>query len=147
MRPIGVIGPIVAACLLAGCSAVGPNFESPKSNAPSSWWSRLAGPGKQTKSALAVEPVDPNWWNLFNDPVLTGLEKRVADSNLDLRAAEFRMGESRAQLGIANAAQLPGLNANSSYTRQKASNTGQFGLNANALGANGASGSSHSVSI
>ena len=81
-----------------------------------------------------AEPIDPNWWNLFKDPMLTALERRVAGENLDVQVATVRIAESRAQLGVAGAAQFPTLNANGSYTRQKASDVGVFSNSPNALG-------------
>ena len=132
---------ILAALLLAGCNAVGPDFVRPKAPSALSWLTGKGRPDAPAKSAPVEQPVDPNWWTLFNDPVLTSLEQRVAAGNLDLRAAEFRLSESRAQLGVAEAAQFPLSHANSSYTRTKASNNGQFAVASDALGANGASGS------
>jgi NodT family efflux transporter outer membrane factor (OMF) lipoprotein len=96
----------------------------------------------QPPSIPVAEPVDPNWWALFQDPKLTALEKRVASENLDVQAAGLRVAESRAQLGIARAAEFPTLNGNASFTRQKSSNVGVFASAPTALGANGASGKS-----
>ena len=86
------------------------------------------------------------WWNLFNDPHLTALERRVAGENLDVQAASVRLAESRARLGMVGAAQFPDLNANTSYTHQKASDVGVFANAPNALGANGASGNTPAAS-
>jgi NodT family efflux transporter outer membrane factor (OMF) lipoprotein len=129
-----------ALLLLAGCT-VGPNFESPEWLSPASWFARKAEPIERPPSLPVAEPIDPTWWNLFKDPKLTALEQRVAGENLDVQVATARLTESRAQLGIAGAAQFPSLNANGSYTRQKASDVGVFANAPNALGANGASGS------
>ena len=142
MRWIGRPGTtIVAALLLAGCTVVGPDFTAPTAESGKSWFDSLHKKPRPPISVPVAEPVDPNWWTLFNDPVLTALEKRVAAGNLDIQAAAFRLAESRAQLGLAEAAQLPTSHVNGAYTRQKASNNGQFVLAPNALGANGASGS------
>ncbi len=142
MRRTGRLGTtMVTALLLGGCTAVGPDFTPPSAASATSWLDKLVKKSPPPKSVPVAEPVDPNWWTLFNDPVLTALEKRVASGNLDIQAAAFRLAESRAQLGVAQAAQLPTSHVNSSYTRQKASNTGQFVLAPDALGANGASGS------
>ena len=84
--------------------------------------------------------IDPNWWKLFKDPVLTKLERRVAGENLDVQVATVRIAESRAQLAVAGAAQYPTLNANGSYARQKTSDVGVFSGAPNAIGANGAFG-------
>ncbi len=130
-----------AALLLAlGACTVGPNFDPPEWMSPSSWFAKKAEPIAPPPSRPVAEPVDPNWWNLFNDPVLTELEHRVAAENLDVQVATVRIAESRAQLGIAGAAQFPSFNANGSYTREKASDVGVFANSPNALGANGASG-------
>lgn len=125
--------------LLGGCAAVGPNFSSPNWSGPGSWFG--GGKPRATISQTVEAPIDPNWWTLFNDPTLTALEQRVAKENLDVRVAAVRIEESRAQYDIAAAAGLPSINANASYTRQKASNVGVFANAPNALGASGISGS------
>ena len=43
------------------------------------------------------------------NPILTALERRVADENLDVQIATTRIAESRAQLGVVGAAQFPAL--------------------------------------
>ena len=124
---------------LAACT-VGPNFEPPEWLSPTSWFAKKAEPITPAPSMTVAEPIDPNWWNLFHDPMLTDLERRVAGENLDVQVATVRIAESRAQLGVAGAAQFPTLNANGSYTHQKASDVGVFSNSPNALGASGASG-------
>jgi NodT family efflux transporter outer membrane factor (OMF) lipoprotein len=130
-----------AGLLLAlGACTVGPNFDPPEWMSPASWFTKKAEPIVREPSMPVAEPIDPNWWNLFNDPQLTALERRVAGENLDVQAATVRLAESRAQLGVVGAAQFPTFNANGSYTRQKASDVGVFANAPNPLGANGASG-------
>ena len=41
------------------------------------------------------------WWAAFNDPVLDGLVNKAYAENLSLRAAETRVLQARAQLGVA----------------------------------------------
>jgi NodT family efflux transporter outer membrane factor (OMF) lipoprotein len=125
--------------LLGGCTTVGPNFNSPNWGGPGSWFG--SGKPRAPVSQTVEAPIDPNWWTLFKDPKLTGLEQRVANENLDVRVAALRIDESRAQYDVAAAAGLPSINANASYTRQKASNVGVFANAPNALGASGISGS------
>jgi NodT family efflux transporter outer membrane factor (OMF) lipoprotein len=132
--------PTAAALLLLTACTVGPNFEAPGWLSPASWFAKKAEPIPPAPSLPVAEAIDPNWWNLFNDPELTALEHRVAGENLDVQVATARLEESRAQLGITGAAQFPTLNANGSYTRQKSSNVGEFANAPTALGANGASG-------
>lgn len=138
LRVVLAAGAIV---VLGGCT-VGPNFQAPSWASPASWFTGPRERVAQEPSRPVAAPVDPNWWNLFHDPELTALERRVAAENLDVRAATTRLAESRAELGVARAAQFPTLNANGSYTRQKASDVGAFATIPDALGANGASGNS-----
>lgn len=133
---------IAPALLLAlGACTVGPNFDPPEWLSPASWFAKKAEAIPTAPSMPVAEPIDPNWWNLFNDPMLTSLERRVADENLDVQIAAVRIVESRAQLGVVGSAQFPDLNASGSYTRQKASDVGVFANAPNPLGANGAQGS------
>ncbi len=132
---------LAGATALTGCT-VGPDFKRPDWASPSSWFAGPKEAVKKPPSIPVAEPIDVNWWTLFGDPVLTGLEKRVAAENLDVKIAGIRLTESRAQLGVAQASQLPTLNANTSYTRQQASNNGLFAVVPSAAGATGASGAS-----
>jgi NodT family efflux transporter outer membrane factor (OMF) lipoprotein len=115
----------LAVLFLAGCSPVGPDFKRPEWMSPTTWFSPSRPQLKAAPSMPAAEPVDPNWWTIFNDPQLTALVQRVAAENLDVKAASFRLDQSRAQLGIAEAAELPRLDARASYARQKSS---QYGI-------------------
>lgn len=86
---------VVGATALTGCT-VGPDFKRPDWTSPASWF---AGPKEAVPpppSIPVAEPVDVNWWTLFGDPVLTGLEKRVAAENLDVKVAGIRFSESHA---------------------------------------------------
>ena len=125
--------------MLDACT-VGPNFSPPEWMSPNSWFAKKAEPIPKEPSIAVAEPIDPNWWDVFDDPELTKLEHRVAGENLDVQIATARLAESRAQLGIAGSAQFPTLNANGSYTRSKSSNVGEFANAPNALGASGARG-------
>ena len=121
------------ALTLAGCT-LGPEFKEPSLFSPASWFASRPPP-PPVASQTAPLPLDPDWWKLFNDPVLTHLEEQVAASNLDVRLATIRLAESRQQRGIAAADQFPQFNGNASYTREKISNQGVASL----LGGSGAS--------
>jgi NodT family efflux transporter outer membrane factor (OMF) lipoprotein len=138
LRVVYAAGAVLA---LGGCT-VGPNFQVPSWASPASWF---AGPKEAVPpepSVPVAAPIDPNWWTLFNDGELTALERRVAAENLDVRVATTRLAESRAQLGQARASEFPTFDANGSFTREKASNLGQFAAAPNPLGADGRSGNS-----
>jgi NodT family efflux transporter outer membrane factor (OMF) lipoprotein len=52
-----------------------------------------------------------NWWAVFNDPILDGLEKQVDVSNQNLIAAEAAYRAARAAVGIQRAQLLPTVDA------------------------------------
>ena len=100
---------------------------APSPWSPASWFGRRPEPPKLASLPVA-EPVDPNWWTVFNDPILTGLMQRVAASNLDVLTSDIRLAESRAQRGVTAADQFATLNGNASYTREFISPRGVIGL-------------------
>ena len=131
----------LTATALSGCT-VGPDFKPPGWASPASWF---AGPKEAVQRPVSIpvaQPINPDWWTLFRDPVLTGLERRVAAENLDVKVAGIRLTESRAQLGVARASLFPTLNGNASYVRQQASNNGIFAVIPSAVGATAANGTS-----
>lgn len=138
-RILTLAAALAGATALSGCT-MGPDFKRPDWASPSSWLSGPKEPVKPAPSIPVAEPVDADWWKLFKDPILTGLAQRVASENLDVQVAAIRLTESRAQLGIARASELPVFHGNASYTRQQASNHGVFVVIPSAAGANGASG-------
>ena len=138
-RRSALLTALASATMLSGCT-LGPDFKRPDWASPASWFAGPKEAVKPARSTPVAEPIDAAWWSLFKDPILTGLEKRVAAENLDVKTAAIRMTESRAQLGVARAALFPTLNGNASYTRELASENGVFGLIPSAAGANGANG-------
>lgn len=126
----------VAALLLGGCT-VGPDFERPQLWSPASWFGARPRPARLEAIMPVAEPVDAEWWTRFNDPVLTGLVRRVAAGNLEVRTAAIRLAQSRAQRGIAGADQFAQLNGNASYTRQRQSRQGVISLLGGGAGGSG----------
>ncbi len=121
-RLLGVIGSLA---LLAGCT-LGPNFVQPDSHLPEK--SFFGDNGQPAAAARVPAPTAPLWWKVFRDPVLTNLEQRVADANLDVRTATLRLAESRFQRGAAAAAEFPSINGDSKYTREQYSKNGILSL-------------------
>ncbi len=118
---------VAALSLMLGGCTVGPNFQPPNWANPVSWFSgRPEAP--ELPSQPVAAPLDVDWWSIFKDPKLTGLERQVAADNLDVQTAGVRIAELRAQLGITGANQYPFFNANGSYEREKPSNKGVFSL-------------------
>ena len=107
--------------LLSGCS-VGPDFKPPETGLSSK---PFAAPGA---SGSMAEPPNPDWWAIFRDPVLTGLEQQVASANLDVRAATIRLAESRFERNVAASQQLPSINADAHANRENFSQNGLVSL-------------------
>ncbi len=127
---------LALAGVLAGCT-VGPDFVAPVPRLTASH--DFLDTGAPVRAPLPVlkgtAPGQPEvaWWRAFHDPVLTRLEARVADQNLDVRTATLRITESRAQLGTAAAAGLPTVNGSDQIYREQFSQNGVVSLANGAL--------------
>jgi NodT family efflux transporter outer membrane factor (OMF) lipoprotein len=117
----GVFAAIIV--LLGGCT-LGPDFVEPNAHLPEN----TTFNGQPVSDAHLPAPSDPHWWNIFGDPVLTNLESRVADANLDVRTAAIRIAESRYQRGATAAAELPSINGDGKYQRELFSQNGIISL-------------------
>jgi NodT family efflux transporter outer membrane factor (OMF) lipoprotein len=100
-----------------GCS-VGPNYHQPRVGMPGSWTEHLEG-GTTNRTALVAE-----WWTTFRDPKLNSLIGRAIQSNYDLRIAEARLRQARAQRKVSASDFWPALDASGSYTRERVSENG-----------------------
>src|SRR2546423_9310739 len=94
------LGLALAGFAVAGCS-VGPNYKPPRTPMPAAF-SDYSTPTTQptTQPSISKGEVVSAWWTTFNDPVLNRLIADSAAANLDLRAAEARVREARAQRGV-----------------------------------------------
>ncbi|WP_150048280.1 efflux transporter outer membrane subunit [Methylomonas rhizoryzae] len=101
--------------LLAGGCIVGPDYRPPDSNAPAQW------SGQLSKEIASQNDRPGDWWKLFGDAELNALIERAVTANLDLRIAESRVRQARAQQGFAEADLWPTLSASGAYARQKQS--------------------------
>ncbi|HUY69119.1 MAG TPA: efflux transporter outer membrane subunit [Alphaproteobacteria bacterium] len=79
-RPIAIA---IALLLLGGCEA-GPDYTPPKVTAPAAF-KEAKGHWLPAKPAAAIDRGD--WWAIYNDATLGQLEKQVAISNQNLKAA------------------------------------------------------------
>jgi NodT family efflux transporter outer membrane factor (OMF) lipoprotein len=86
---------LVPVLLASGCIKVGPNFARPRVTVSQTW---MDAGDQRVKTGPAEYG---NWWQAFNDPVLSRLIDRAYQQNLSLRIAGVRVLEARAQLGIA----------------------------------------------
>jgi NodT family efflux transporter outer membrane factor (OMF) lipoprotein len=119
--------------LLTACAPVGPDFVKPDVELPAEW-------SAATENGLEASPVkQPQWWRVFNAPVLDNLVETAWQQNNTLEIAGLRVLESRAQLGIAQGNLYPQSQlaaGNTTYT-SSANNVGgsnfwQYGIGASA---------------
>jgi NodT family efflux transporter outer membrane factor (OMF) lipoprotein len=123
-------------CALIGLSACSfaPTYRTPASAVAAATYNE-AGDWKTAEPADAQ--IRGAWWNLFQDPVLDGLEAQLADANQDLRAAYARLLQARATTRIARADLFPALNLAASATRSRTSvNSPKFPKGAEPVGNN-----------
>jgi len=90
---------------LSGC-AVGPNYRAPATPASA------AGPFVSTApSSAASEAVPPDWWRLYNDPVLDRLVREALVENDDLKVAAANLTNAQALVSQARAGLFPSTDA------------------------------------
>ncbi len=105
--------------LLAGCTLLGPDYVKPEPAVPAQW-SRSIGADGQAQDIST-------WWAQLHDPLLTELVASALQTNLDLRAAQARLQESRARRDLASGNRIPTLTGGLSGSRNRTSgNTSQL---------------------
>lgn len=122
---------LLGASALSGCAAVGPGYQRP--SAP------LSPTFKEAEGWAPASPGDlldkGDWWALFNDPVLSGLERRVAISNQNVIAAEAAYRQARALVEEQRASLFPtvdlnaGANASGGGSGSGGSNSSRYQVN------------------
>ena len=129
-------GSAIAALLVSGCS-VGPDYERPPAPVPANY--REDG-WKTAAPADALSRGD--WWGIYDDPVLDGLEKQIDISNQTLKAAEAAYRQARAVVAEARAGYFPTLSLTGSGTRSgQGGRRGSTGVSTTIGGTNVVSGS------
>jgi len=100
---------ILVAGAFSGCTVAGSDYRPPSVATPASWTA--------TAPSLTAggSPELSRWWAVFGDPVLDSLIAQAAQANLDLRLAEERVLEARAQLGVPESELWPSLSLGAVY--------------------------------
>jgi multidrug efflux system outer membrane protein len=120
--------------LVAGCKA-GPNYKRADPPVPAQFGS--LEPGISTSDPIGSEQMK-TWWKIFRDPVLDSLIERAVEGNLDLRIAEARVRQARAQGGVASSKYYPEGEVRGSYGRFKSTESGFTSGSTTGGGAEGA---------
>ena len=91
----------LASGLTTACAPVGPDFVRPDSMSNKSW-------SDFVREDFQFEPQDlVEWWDVFNDPVLSQLVVTAQQNNNNIRLAGLAVLEARAALGIARGSRYP----------------------------------------
>jgi NodT family efflux transporter outer membrane factor (OMF) lipoprotein len=102
---------LLVAALAGGCAVVGRNYVKPEMKTPAAWSSA------PERTAAGSAPDLASWWRAFADPTLDSLVDRAVAENLDMRLAEARVREARAQRGITAAGEWPKADLNGTARR------------------------------
>jgi len=101
MKNTTLLGILAVLVLEAGCM-MGPKYKRPAVDVPQQY--RAPAPQEASQaSSLGNE----QWWQVYQDPVLTQLIHTAIAQNYDVRIAAARVLEAQAQVGITRANQLP----------------------------------------
>ena len=117
MTKLRALATLPAILALASCS-LAPPYHTPSAPVPPSF---KEAPGWQP-AAPADAVAKGQWWLLFDDAVLNGLEARVAINNQNVAAAAAAYEQARAAVREARAAFFPTVDLSASATR-----AGSFG--------------------
>ena len=117
--------------VMSGCT-VGPNYTQPKAATPANWsvdnQGGIAAPTSESATSQEDAAHIATWWQMLNDSALNSLIEQALVSNYDLKIAQARVREARAQRGVVAAGLYPNVNVNGSYSRSRRSDNA-FGGN------------------
>jgi NodT family efflux transporter outer membrane factor (OMF) lipoprotein len=118
MRPSPLITPILGVLtLFTGCT-VGPDYRAPTLPIEASFH-----PTTQPAVVNASPINSARWWQTLHDPLLDHLIQQTVASNLDVRIAQSRVRQARAQLAYASGGQYPNASVSAAYAHNRLSKT------------------------
>jgi outer membrane protein, multidrug efflux system len=116
-----LVGIVTALGLMTGC-LMGPKYQRPAVNVPQEY----RAPAPQ-QAAQASSLGNEQWWQVYQDPVLTQLIHTAIAQNYDVRIAAARVLEAQAQVGITRSNQLPSASVGANvFSEQNAKVTNLF---------------------
>ena len=105
---------VLVACLACAC-AVGPNYQRPDADVPVAF--KEAAPEGWKPGQPQDLDSRGDWWSIYEDPVLDGLERQIDVSNQTLKASEAAYRQSVAVLKAARATFFPEVMLGAAATR------------------------------
>lgn len=113
-RPIRLGVALLATLILGACASVGPNYAPPAVTAPATW--------SRADASTQTDHLEANlsrWWERLDDSLLSSLIDEALRASPDLRLAQAKLREARAQRRVAGADRFPSLNASASASVAK----------------------------
>src|SRR6202451_14674 len=121
MKATALLGVATLLALEASCM-MGPKYKRPTVDVPQEY--RAPAP---EQAAQAASLGNEQWWQVYQDPVLTQLIHTAIAQNYDVRIAAARVLEAQAQVGITRANQLPSASVGADvFSEQNAKVTNLF---------------------
>lgn len=122
LRHVGRNSVVLLALTAAGCSDwlphvdLAPPYEPPQYVVPATWH----GDSPFIEATPSDNALRPDWWTLYNDPVLNKLEEQAMAANPDLQAAAERFVQARDEMMKVRSRRMPqvGLGFGPSNNRQ-----------------------------
>ncbi|MCD0506159.1 TolC family protein, partial [Bordetella petrii] len=109
-RPFAIVSLVLA---LAGCAAVGPDYQVPE-NAAVNRPAASAAFLQAREAAYRQDAVPGTWWRLYQDPTLDSLIGQALQANTDLRIAAANLQRAQAVTREARGQQQPTLGVEAS---------------------------------
>jgi outer membrane protein, multidrug efflux system len=105
-RTTMIVHGVWAALLCAGCT-VGPNYKRPTAPVPATW--QVQEPWREADPRDSVPKTE--WWTLFHEDELNGLENDLLAANQTLKVAVAHFAQARASAAVQNATLFPTVTA------------------------------------
>jgi multidrug efflux system outer membrane protein len=121
----------LATLVVAGCKAVGPDYERPRIDVPGAMPAPASFTASEGTVRITASSPEARWWTVFHDARLDRLIGEALAGNRDLRAAVARVHAARAVVKESFAPLLPTVSALGAYDYAK--------LPANLVGTGGSS--------
>ncbi|MGI4847058.1 MAG: efflux transporter outer membrane subunit [Janthinobacterium lividum] len=116
LRPAAML----AALILAGCS-VAPVYERPAVAVPAAYKEAQAADPAWKTAQPAEHEARGQWWSVFNDATLDGLQVQASAANQNLKVGAARLAQSRALVENARSGLFPQIGVGAGPTRQRPS--------------------------
>lgn len=123
----GVWGAALMCCAMTGC-VVGPKYHAPVTQAPTVYKEAPAAessPSTETGTWTVAQPQDAmlrgNWWEIFHEPELNGLEDQLNINNQTIKVYFENFMEARALIREARSQYFPTVSTGPSWQRSRTS--------------------------